>query len=84
MIAAGLRAVAFGPLFLCFFLSSFTQHMMRKRRLLLCALAVLAVVIQEGDENPALAPRVAESLSMGQTRKLAEPQDIRPLLPKKL
>ena len=37
------------------------------------ALAVLAVVFQEGDENPALAPLVAESLSRGQTRKLAEP-----------
>ena len=48
------------------------------------ALAVLAVVFQEGDENPALAPLVAESLSRGQTRKLAEPLDIRPLLPKKL
>ena len=48
------------------------------------ALAVLAVVFQEGDENPALAPLVAESLSRGQTRKLTEPLDIRPLLPKKL
>ena len=48
------------------------------------ALAVLAVVFQEGEENPVLAPLVAESLSKGQTCKLAEPLDIRPLLPKKL
>lgn len=44
-------------------------------------LAVLGVVFQEGAENPALTPLLAQPLKSGQTAQLASALDIRQMLP---
>ena len=44
-------------------------------------LAVLAVMFEEGKENPALAPLLAKKLQAGEKEKLAEKLDVMPLFP---
>lgn len=45
-------------------------------------LAVLGIIFQEGKDNPALAPFIAQKLQTGQSKHLGKPLDISPLLPK--
>ena len=46
------------------------------------ALAVVAVMVNEGEANPALAPVVEKKLTVVQKEKLAQPLDIQALMPK--
>ena len=48
------------------------------------ALAVVAVMVNEGEANPALAPVVEKKLTVGQKEKLAQPLDIQALIPKEM
>ena len=48
------------------------------------ALAVVAVMVNEGEANPALAPIVEKKLTVGQKEKLAQPLDIQALIPKEM
>jgi len=48
------------------------------------ALAVVAVMVNEGEANPALAPVVEKKLTVGQKEKLAQPIDIKALMPKEM
>ena len=48
------------------------------------SLAVIAVMVNEGEANPALAPVVEKKLTVGQKEKLAQPLDIKALMPKEM
>lgn len=48
------------------------------------ALAVVAVMVNEGEANPALAPVVEKKLTVVQKEKLAQPLDIQALMPKEM
>ena len=48
------------------------------------SLAVIAVMVNEGEANPALAPVVEKKLTVGQKEKLAQPLDIQALMPKEM
>ena len=48
------------------------------------SLAVIAVMVNEGEANPALAPVVEKKLTVGQKEKLAQPIDIKALMPKEM
>lgn len=48
------------------------------------ALAVMAVMVQEGQANPALAQVVEKKLAVGQKEKLAQQLDAKALLPKEM
>lgn len=48
------------------------------------ALAVIAVMVNEGEANPALAPVVEKKLTVGQKEKLAQQIDIKALMPKEM
>jgi len=45
---------------------------------------VMAVMVQEGQANPALAQVVEKKLAVGQKEKLAQPLDAKALLPKEM
>ena len=47
-------------------------------------MAVVAVMVNEGEANPALAPVVEKKLTVGQKEKLAQPLDIQALMPKEM
>ena len=47
------------------------------------SLAVIAVMVNEGEANPALAPVVEKKLTVGEQEKLVQPLDIQALMPKK-
>ena len=48
------------------------------------ALAVVAVILNEGETNSALASVVEKKLTVGQKEKLAQPLDIQALMPKEM
>ena len=48
------------------------------------ALAVVAVMVNEGEANPALAPVVEKKLTVGQKEKLTQQIDIKALMPKEM
>lgn len=48
------------------------------------ALAVVGVMVNEGEANAALAPVVEKKLTVGQKEKLAQPIDIKALIPKEM
>ena len=48
------------------------------------ALAVVAVMLNEGETNSALASVVEKKLTVGQKEKLAQPLDIQALIPKEM
>jgi len=48
------------------------------------ALAVVAVMLNEGETNSALASVVEKKLTVGQKEKLAQPLDIQALMPKEM
>ena len=48
------------------------------------ALAVVAVMLNEGETNSALASVVEKKLTVGQKEKLAQPLDIQSLMPKEM
>ena len=48
------------------------------------SLAVIAVMVNKGEANPALAPVVEKKLTVGQKEKLAQQIDIKALMPKEM
>ena len=48
------------------------------------SLAVIAVMVNEGEANPALAPVVEKKLTVGQKEKLAQLLDVQALIPKEM